>query len=90
MEGHSNSVNCISYSSNGKYLSSGSLDNTVKIWEISSGECINTLEGHEWAVNSISYSPDGKYIASGSNDGTIKIWKNQKFGEKIRITEQVS
>ncbi|MBO7228247.1 MAG: hypothetical protein J6V18_01020, partial [Bacteroidales bacterium] len=62
------------WSPDGKYLASGSLDNTVKIWDANSRECIQTLKGHSNVVESVCWSPDGKYLASGSWDRTVKIW----------------
>ena len=73
-KGHSSSVRSIAISPDGKYIVSGSVDGTIKIWDFKTGECLNSLEGHSSWVDSIAISPDGKYIVSGSGDGTIKIW----------------
>ena len=72
--GHSREVSSVAYSPDGKYLASGAEDNTIKIWETTSGKCLKTLEGHKQYVSAVSYSPDGQYLASGSFDRTIKIW----------------
>jgi WD40 repeat protein len=75
LEGHSDYVNSISFSPDGKLLASGSRDTTIKIWEVGSWKLIKTLEGHSYEVYSVSFSPDGKLLASGSRDTTIKIWE---------------
>jgi len=74
LTGHSNLVWSVNYSPDGKYLASGSGDNSIKIWEPTTGNCIRTLTGHSSWVSSVNYSPDGKYLASGSDDNSIKIW----------------
>ena len=71
--GHSESVDSVSFSPDGKYIASGSLDYTVKLWEVESGKEIRTFTGHTYDVRSVSFSPDGKYIASCSE--TIKLWE---------------
>ena len=38
----------------------------MKLWDVTSGECLQTLEGHSHYVNSVSFSPDGTKVASGS------------------------
>eukprot|EP01122_Echinamoeba_exundans_P008895 TRINITY_DN302_c0_g2_i3.p1 TRINITY_DN302_c0_g2~~TRINITY_DN302_c0_g2_i3.p1 ORF type:complete len:352 (-),score=51.77 TRINITY_DN302_c0_g2_i3:20-1075(-) len=55
-------------------LATASFDRTVKLWDTSSGNCLQTLDRHEEAVYSISFSPDGEYIASGSLDRCLNIW----------------
>ena len=67
----------MSFSSDGRYVASGSLDKTVKIWEIQTNKCLSTLQGHTSMVNSVSFSSDGRYVASGSLDETVKIWEIQ-------------
>jgi WD40 repeat protein len=51
---------------------SGSYDNSVKIWDIKSGQCINTLNGHTGSVRSVFAI--NNFIISGSWDMSIKIW----------------
>jgi WD40 repeat protein len=74
LEGHGSAVNSVNFSHDGSQVASGSWDNTVKIWDASSGACLQTLEGHGGAVNSVAFSHDGSQVASGSDDRTVKIW----------------
>jgi len=84
--GHSNCVNSVAITPDGKYIVSGSGDSTIKLWDIKSGEEIRTFEGHSQYVNSVAITPDGKHIVSGSDDETIKLW-DINSGEEIRTFE---
>ncbi len=74
LTGHSHIVNCLAISQDAKFLISGSLDQTVKIWQLETGELVHTLKGHRDSVHTVALSPDGQIIASGSADKTIKLW----------------
>jgi WD40 repeat protein len=67
-------------------LASGSVDQTIKLWEVSSGRLIRSLEGHSGHVYSVAFSPDGKMLASGDLDQTIKLWEVSS-GRLIRSLE---
>ena len=84
--GHISEVNSVSYSPDGKYVVSASKDETIRLWESSSGRCVRILEGHTDAVWSASFSPNGKYIISTSNDKTARIWESSS-GRCIMILE---
>jgi WD40 repeat protein len=86
LTGHSDSVLSAAYSSDSRYLVSGSGDNTIKIWEVAKGKELRTLTGHSSGVYSVVYSPDGRYLASGSGDNTIKIWEVAKEKELRTLT----
>lgn len=75
LTGHSDSINSVSISPNGQIIVSGSEDNTIKLWDLNTGECLATLEKHEAGVRAIALSPDGQLLVSGSADNTIKLWQ---------------
>ena len=58
-------------------LASGSDDQTVRFWDMSTCQCLKTLRGHSSRVRSVDFSPEGDIFASGSDDGTIVLWDVQ-------------
>ena len=54
-------------------LASGSADNTIRLWDVKTGEETARLEGHGGWVNALAVLPDGR-LASGSDDSTIRLW----------------
>ncbi len=80
---HSGTVNCVAVSPDGKYIVSGSYDQTLKLWDKSSGKEIRSFKGHEGDVSSVGFSPDGKHLISGSYDNTLKLG-DAATGKEIR------
>ena len=70
-------------------LATSSDDTTIKLWELSTGECWKTLCGHNSWVHSVSLSPDGQTLASASRDRTVKIW-NWRSGECLHTLHEHS
>ena len=51
---------------------SGSRDATLRMWDISSGNCLHVLMGHVAAVRCVQY--DGRLVVSGAYDYQVKVW----------------
>jgi WD40 repeat protein len=76
--GHSDCVDSVAYSPDGRTVVSGSWDGTIRIWDAQTGAAVGQpLKGHTDYVTSVAYSPDGRTVVSGSDDKTIRIWDAQ-------------
>ncbi|MBD2666928.1 serine/threonine-protein kinase-like domain protein [Richelia sinica FACHB-800] len=72
---NSDYVTALAISPDGNTLFSGGLDNTIKSWNLHTGELLNTFTGHQDRISSIAISPNGQILVSGSQDCTVKIWR---------------
>jgi WD40 repeat protein len=76
-EGHAHHVWSVKFSPDGKYLASSGSDQTVKLWDCSSGNLIRDLRGHSHEVVCVRFSPDGRFIASGDmslKEAEMRLW----------------
>jgi WD40 repeat protein len=72
---HTFEFNSVAFSPDGKHIVSSSFDNTLRLWDIFTGQPIGQpMKGHEDKVDSVAFSPDGKHIISGSWDKTLRLW----------------
>jgi len=68
--GHRNWIRCIAV--RGKYLISGSYDDTVKTWELNKGKCLFTFDDHHLAVEAVAC--DTFRLVSGDFNGKCMSW----------------
>jgi WD40 repeat protein len=75
--GHSQAVRALVTSPDGRTIITGSLDQTVRVWNAENGQAIRTLEapgGLGGAISSVAISPDGTRAAAASDAGQFAIW----------------
>jgi guanine nucleotide-binding protein subunit beta-2-like 1 protein len=74
LRGHSHFVEDVVISSDGQFALSASWDQTLRLWDLTSGETTNRFIGHSKDVLSVAFNVDNTKIVSGSRDKTIKLW----------------
>lgn len=51
---------------------SGSLDTSIRVWDVETGNCIHTLTGHQSLTSGMELKDN--ILVSGNADSTVKIW----------------
>jgi WD40 repeat protein len=74
IKGHSLGIRSLAISPDGLTLVTGSVDKTIKFWDLVSHQEMLTLETPD-EVMGVAYSPDGKQLAIACYDGTVKYWR---------------
>src|SRR2546421_350015 len=74
--GHTAHVATVAWSPNGKYIASGSLDQTVQVWAANPSDHFHPFiyRGHTAGVQTVAWSPASNRIVSGSIDKTVQVW----------------
>ncbi|KAI3498023.1 hypothetical protein L1887_33716 [Cichorium endivia] len=72
--GHQKPVSCVSWSPNDDQILTCGLEEVVRRWDVSSGECLDIYEKGIIGTISCTWSPNGNSILSGLTDKSIIMW----------------
>jgi WD40 repeat protein/tRNA A-37 threonylcarbamoyl transferase component Bud32 len=75
LKGHTDTVGCLAFTPNGRYVLSGSRDGTIRLWEVSSGRELTRQPVPEKGARSLAIAPGGRWALSGSDDGQVRLWR---------------
>jgi WD40 repeat protein len=71
---HTNLIFSLAFSPDGAWLASGSLDETIKLWQLPGSNLVRTIHTGS-PVNAVAFSSDGLLLAGGCSNGLVKIWR---------------
>eukprot|EP00258_Populus_trichocarpa_P002314 XP_002302127.1 WD repeat-containing protein 26 homolog isoform X1 [Populus trichocarpa] len=75
LSGHQKPVSSVSWSPDDHQLLTCGVEEVVRRWDVSSGECLQVYEKVGLGLVSCGWFPDGKWIFSGINDKSICMWE---------------
>lgn len=73
-EGHADGVRSASFSTDGKYIVSCSEDQSIKIWDVISGRCVQTINENEKYCSHVKFANNNTHIIAYYLDKSTKIW----------------
>ncbi|XP_032681191.1 WD repeat-containing protein 61 [Odontomachus brunneus] len=74
LTGHSLGVVSIAVSSDGSKCASSSLDSSLRLWDLQSGDKLSNIEVGPVDIWTVVFSPDDKFVVSGSHAGKIHLY----------------
>ena len=72
--GHKGQVTAVAFSPDGRALTTGSRDGTVRLWDPATGGDRGTFQWPIGKVMSLAYAPDGLRLAAGGDSGKVMVW----------------
>jgi putative methionine-R-sulfoxide reductase with GAF domain len=83
LNGHSGWVTAVAFSADGQRLASASWDQTVKFWDVPTGQELGTVAGKIKEVQALTFSRDGRWLATENSSNTVTLW-DATDGREIR------
>ncbi len=73
LSGHTDWLAAVAISPDGRLAATAGRDSAIQLWDMKTGELIQTLTEHNGAVNDLDFNPTSDRLASAGDDG-LKVW----------------
>jgi len=83
LTGHENTVYCLACSPDGKWIATGSVDRTIRLYDAETGLFKKALRGAMREVDHLAFTADSKTLLSGGPEPAIRFWDVEE-GKEIK------
>ncbi|GAA6093273.1 chromatin assembly factor 1 subunit B [Tachysurus ichikawai] len=90
LRGHIEDVYDLSWTNDGNFLVSGSVDNTAIMWDIQKGQKICIFNDHKSYVQGVSWDPLGQYISTLSCDRVMRVYSTHAKKKAYSVSKMTS
>ncbi|XP_061579363.1 chromatin assembly factor 1 subunit B [Cololabis saira] len=90
LRGHIEDVYDISWSRDGNFMVSGSVDNTSIMWDVIKGQKLCILNDHKSYVQGVTWDPQGQYVATLSCDRFLRVYNTHTKKKACFISKMSS
>jgi WD40 repeat protein len=88
LKGHTNGVEAVAWSDDGRWIASGSRDGTVRVWDAKAGKVAHVFPiGKGWAEQLV-FAPASRLLAASCRDGTLRVWEPAAGKERHWFKDQ--
>jgi WD40 repeat protein/serine/threonine protein kinase len=88
LAGHTRRARAVAWSPDGKWIASGSQDNTARIWDAATGRELRQFTFPRKEIHAVAFAPDGQRLAA-VGDGLAAVWRTSDWSQKIAPPEQI-
>jgi WD40 repeat protein len=75
LAGHTDEVDALDISRNGRWVATASRDRTARIWDLRTRKSVAVLRDHHARVYCVAFAPTGRLVATGGGDRMIRLWR---------------
>ncbi|MGH0191951.1 UNVERIFIED_CONTAM: hypothetical protein FKN15_000922 [Acipenser sinensis] len=90
LRGHIEDVYDISWTADGNFMVSGSVDNTAIMWDVNKGQKMTLFNEHKSYVQGVTWDPLGQYIATLSCDRVLRVYSTQTRKKTYSVSKMLS
>ncbi len=89
LEGHRGVVTSVAVAHDSQRAASASIDGSVRVWNLTSGEVLALIPGTKAPVHAVAFAPDGKTLASAGADKIVRLWDLSELkSDYVEITKE--